>query len=299
MNALAQFIFGSSLKWIVVYPLIGGSIFMVFYHYNKRLLEWLRFQSLGTRDYIAERLAQMFIEVPPEKILLGQLLLSFGVGVLVFLLCLPFVAAGALFGTMAIVIGWKAPKPIVDLLYRQRVKKFVGQMVDGLSLMSNAMKSGLSIAQAVGLVVDQMPNPIRQEFQLVLNQNKLGVSLEESLTNLSKRVVSDDVEMFVTAVNILKETGGNLAETFDTIVYTIRERIKIEKKIAAMTSSGFFQGIAVMCIPPALGFVYYQADPEFMKPLFTTPIGLAIMAVIVVLQLVGFILVMKIVKVEV
>ena len=279
--------------------LFGVAIFMLSYHYNKRLLDWLRFQSLGTRDYIAVKLSLMFIDVPPEKILLGQLILSFGLGALVFILCLPYVAAGLLFGFVVMAIGWKSPKPIVDFFYRRRVNKFVLQMVDGLSLMSNAMKSGLSIAQAIGLVAEQMPNPVREEFTLVLNQNKLGVPLEEALTNLSKRIVSDDIEMFVTSVNILKETGGNLAETFDTIVYTIRERIKIEKKIAAMTQSGFIQGVAVMCIPPALALFYYQADPDFMKPLFTTPIGLMIMSVVVMLQVVGFILVMKIIKIEV
>ena len=286
------------LKWPVL-GIFGACVFVLSYHYNKRLLDWLRFQSLGTRDYIVERLSLMFIDIAPEKILLGQLIISFGLGLVVFALCLPFFAAGFVFGSIVVAIGWKAPKPIVDFLYRRRVGQFTLQMVDGLSLMSNAMKSGLSIAQAIGLVVEQMPNPLKQEFTLVLNQNKLGVPLEEALTNLSKRILSDDVEMFVTSVNILKETGGNLAETFDTIVYTIRERIKIEKKIAAMTQSGFLQGVGVMFIPPALAFVYYQADPEFMMPLFTTPMGLAIMTGVVGLQVLGFFMVMKIIKIEV
>src|SRR6202012_2294819 len=106
-----------------------------------------------------------------------------------------------------------------------------------------------------------------------LSENKLGVSLEEAFNNLAKRVQSDDVEMFVTSVNILKETGGNLAETFDTIVTTIRERIKVENKISALTAQGFYQGVFVMAIPPLLGFVFYQTDPDFMKPLFQTAIG--------------------------
>ena len=100
-----------------------------------------------------------------------------------------------------------------------------------------------------------------------MSENKLGVSIEDAFLNLSRRIRSDDVEMFVTSVNILKETGGNLAETFDTIVMTIRERIKVEKKIEAMTAQGLYQGIFVMCIPPVLGLVFYQTDPEFMRPL--------------------------------
>src|SRR6185437_4627217 len=140
------------------------------------------------------------------------------------------------------IIGWKAPKPIVDYVYRRRVQKFVLQMVDALSLMSNGLKSGLSVVQSLGLVAQEMPNPIQQEFNLVLSENKVGVSLEEAFLNLSKRIKSDDVEMFVTSINILKETGGNLAETFDTIVMTIRDRIKVENKIDALTAQGFYQG---------------------------------------------------------
>jgi tight adherence protein B len=165
--------------------------------------------------------------------------------------------------------------------------------------MSNGLKSGLSIVQSLALVTQEMENPIQQEFNLVLSENKLGVSLEEAFTNLSKRIVSDDVEMFVTSVNILKETGGNLAETFDTIVTTIRERIKVEAKIAAMTAQGFYQGIIVLCVPPGLGVVFYQTDPEFMRPLFTTPLGWVFVLGILLLEVVGFVVIMKIVKVDV
>jgi tight adherence protein B len=172
-------------------------------------------------------------------------------------------------------------------------------MVDGLGLMSNGLKSGLSIVQSLSLVVQEMPNPIQQEFNLVLSENKLGVSLEEAFLNLSKRIKADDVEMFVTSINILKETGGNLAETFDTIVGTIRDRIKVENKISAMTAQSFYQGVIVMMVPPALGMAFYQSDPDFMKPLFTTAIGWGVLMVILMLEAVGFFVIMKIVKIDV
>jgi tight adherence protein B len=144
-----------------------------------------------------------------------------------------------------------------------------------------------------------MPNPIHQEFNLVLSENKLGVSLEDAFLNLSKRIKTDDVEMFVTSVNILKETGGNLAETFDTIVTTIRERIKVQNKIAALTAQGFYQGVFVMAIPPILGVVFYQTDPEFMSPLFTTVLGWLIVMVIILLEVIGFFVIMKVIKIDV
>src|SRR5438067_8932258 len=91
------------LKWPVLL-VFGGCVFVLSYHYNKRLLDWLRFQSLGTRDYIVDKLSLMFIDIAPEKILLGQLLLSFGLGIVIFLACLPFFAAGFVFGFFGVAI---------------------------------------------------------------------------------------------------------------------------------------------------------------------------------------------------
>lgn len=279
--------------------ILGVGVFGISYHYAKRFLDWLRFQSLGTRDYVVERLGMMFIEIPPHRILLGMFAISIGLGSAVFLAFLPNLIPGIVFGLVTAVVGWKLPKPIVDKLYQRRVNQFVLQMVDGLSLMSNGLKSGLSVVQALGLVSQEMPNPIQQEFALILSQNKLGVPLDEAFTNLSKRVKADDVEMFVTSINILKETGGNLAETFDTIVSTIRERIKVENKIAALTAQGFYQAIFVMAIPPLMGIYFYQTDPEMMRPMFTTAIGWLMVMVIIALEVVGFFVIMKIIKIDV
>jgi tight adherence protein B len=278
---------------------IGAAVFALSYQYNRRFLDWLRFQSLGTRDYIVERLGMMFIEIPPHQILLGLFGLSFGLGAITFLAFLPDLFPGIPFAIVVTVIGWKAPKPVVDHLYRKRVEKFTLQMVDALSLMSNGLKSGLSVVQALGLVTQEMENPIKQEFNLVLSENKVGVSLEDAFINLSKRVQSDDVEMFVTSINILKETGGNLAETFDTIVTTIRERIKVQGKIAAMVAAGLNQGIIVMLIPPGLGAYFYTQDPVFMQPMFTTVVGWMLVMLILALEVVGLFLILKVTKINV
>jgi tight adherence protein B len=286
------------LKFLGIFG-FGLAVFIFSYSYNKRFLDWLRFQSLGTRDYIVEKLAQMFIEVPPNKVLIYLFAISVGSGSIVFLLFLPKLIPGIVFGFLTSIIAWKSPKPVVDWMFNRRKNQFVLQMVDALSLMSNGLKSGLSIVQSLGLVTQEMPNPIQQEFTLVLSENKLGVPLEDAFSNLAKRIPSDDVEMFVTSINILKETGGNLAETFDTIVTTIRERIKVENKIAALTAQGFYQGVFVMMIPPILGVVFYQTDPEFMQPLFNTTLGWVAILVIIVLEVVGFVVIMKVVKIDV
>ena len=123
-------------------------------------------------------------------------------------------------------------------------------------------------------MTQEMPNPIRQEFNLILSENKLGVSLEEAFVNLSRRIKSDDVEMFVTSVNILKETGGNLAETFDTIVITIRDRIKVEGKIKAMTQSGPVQGYVGHGYSSGSGCGFLSYGPGFHDAAFHDAAGL-------------------------
>jgi tight adherence protein B len=265
------------------------------------MLEWLRFQSLGTRDYIVERLGMMFMEYDSQKVLVGLFILSFGLGgsVFVFMALKGLWVHAAVFGLIATVVGWKAPRPFVDWLYRRRVDKFVGQMIDGLNLMSNGLKSGLTVIQSMGLVVEEMPKPIREEFGMVLSENKLGMAFEDALNRLAKRVQSDELEMFVTAINILKETGGNLAETFDTISVTIRERIKMEKKIGNMVAMAKNQGLTILAIPPLIGIMFYNSDPEFMEPLVTQPMGLLALLLVLVLEVVGYFLIMRIVKVRV
>ncbi len=279
--------------------LVGIAVFMISYGYVQKFLDWLRFQSIGTRDHIVEMCGLMFIEVTPNQVLLGQIAAAVVPFLIMFLLFLPKILPAVVFGLVGLVIGWFAPKPIIGVMYRRRVDKFNLQMVDGLGLMSNAMKSGLSVVQALSVVVEQMPNPISQEFNLVLSENKVGVTVEEAFDNLAKRVKCEDVEMFVTSVNILKETGGNLAETFDTIVYVIRERLKVETKIQALTAQGFYQGMTLLSVPPLLGVYFSVSEPGFMDPMFESPIGWAILAGIAMLEVIAFFVIRKVITVDV
>jgi tight adherence protein B len=195
--------------------------------------------------------------------------------------------------------GWQAPKFIVDYLFEKRSEKLVDQMVDGLTIMANGIRSGLSVTQSMERVVDNMPNPIHQEFGLVLSQIKLGLNVEEALSNLGNRIPAADIQMFVTATNILKETGGNLGETFETMVETIRERQKIHKKIEALTAQGVTQGIIITCIPFVLMLIFFFVDPDFIKPLFTTTLGVILLFVMLSLQIIGGLMIRKIVKIKV
>jgi tight adherence protein B len=172
-------------------------------------------------------------------------------------------------------------------------------MVDALTIMANGVKSGANPAQSMQRVVEIMANPISAEFSQVLTQTQFGQSFEEALNDLAVRIPRPDVQMFVVAINILKETGGNMSETFETIVTTIRERQKLEKKIAAMTAQGIMQGAIVTCIPFILLAVFYFLDPGHIEPMFSTTPGLLMLMGMVVLQIIGGVMIKKIVTIKV
>ena len=267
--------------------------------YSDRVLTFLHSKSLGQREEVLRLLDLMFVDTTRKQVTILMLLLSFGLGLVVFLAFLPEVLPGLIVGAMVTIAGWSVPMAVVRYLYDKRCSLFVDQMVDGLTIMANGISSGLGVTQAMERVVENLGNPISQEFGLVLSQIRLGRTVEEALIELGDRVPTPDVQMFVTAINILKETGGNLAETFTTIVLTIRERQKIEKKIQAMTAQGLMQGIIITLVPIALILVFLMVDANYVRPLFTTTFGLIILFVMFGLQIIGGLTIRKIVKIKV
>lgn len=194
----------------------------------------------------------------------------------------------------------KLPGIVLEKYYKKkRVSQFSVQMIDALTLMGNGLRSGLNIPQTLQIVVDEMPAPVSQEFGLVLNENRVGVTLEKAFDNMARRIDTEDVNMFTTSVNILRETGGNIAETFDTIVKTIRERLKLQSKIKAMTAQGMTSAIMVGGMPWVMGMAMYFIDPVMVRPLFTTLFGAAILLVIITLEAIGFFLILKMIKIRV
>ncbi|MGZ3649636.1 MAG: type II secretion system F family protein [Bdellovibrionota bacterium] len=278
---------------------VGVMVFIIAYTNANRFLEWMRWQSIGTRDYIVEKMGLMFIEVTPQKVLLVMVAGSLIPALIVFWAVMPLlIPAVGLFLVVAVAM-WFVPKAVTNVMFERRVELFNTQMVDGLGLMANGMKSGLSIVQSIGMVKNEMPNPFSQELDYVLKQQQLGISVEDAFQNLATRIGSEDVNMFVTAVVILKETGGNLAETFETIVGVIRERIKVEKKISAMMRQNLAQGTIVAMMPFALMAMFYFSDEGFLMPMFREPLGWALLAIALTFWILGVVMIYKVVQIKV
>jgi tight adherence protein B len=272
------------------------SIYLSFGYWVERI--WV--PMLKARDQLVLQYDDLFMKKTPEAVLRIQLGWGFGFFALAPLLFWPEVAVVLIAGIVFFWIGFNLPRIYLNSWVRpQRVAQFSVQMVDALTLMANGLKSGLNVAQTIQIVVDEMPRPIKEEFGLVLSQNRAGSSLEEAFENLGRRIRSEDVSMFVTSVNILTETGGNIAETFQNITKTIRERIKLQAKIQAMTAQGMASAVIVGMLPWALALMLYLVDPVAMTPLFTTIPGWGILLLVCILEVLGFLVVMKIVKIKV
>jgi tight adherence protein B len=281
--------------------ILGVAFFIYSYINSVKLFSWIDDQTYGTRDYILKKFEIMFIEVEPSRITLALLLMSFGSAFLSFcvIALLGNIPLAIVASITFFVLGWKCPKPIIDVFENKRKKEYALQMVDALNLLANGIRAGLTMPQAIGMVADEMPNPVKQEFGLVLKQAKIGVPLEEALENLKNRVYTEDNEMFVTSVNILRETGGNLAEVFDTIVLVIRERVRLQLKIDTYIASGKIQAYIIGAMPFLMMLMFGAGDPEYFPLLFGTILGIVSVILIMGMVSLGMWVILKIIDIKV
>ncbi|MBM4366612.1 MAG: type II secretion system F family protein [Deltaproteobacteria bacterium] len=275
------------------------------------LWRWWQTSTNGYVDWMMSEFDRMFIEVPrwwcTASIAVSVTLFA----ALGFLLTsgIPWspgyhVIRALVVGLLAVgpfgmPTGFNLPRFVVARMWEKRILDFEDQMLDALAFMSNGLKSGLSLLQSMDMVREELPNPISQEFALTLNEQRLGVPLEDALLNLEKRIGTEDIQIVVTSINILRQSGGNLAETFDTVANTIRERKKVEGKVRSLTAQGVAQGVIIVCMPFVLAFALWMMDPVLISRLWTTALGWALIFLMLTLQVIGGTMIRRIVKVQV
>jgi tight adherence protein B len=248
----------------------------------------LRYLTRSVND-----LGDMFLFVAPGQLLalnLGAVLLCAGVGYLV---------AGPFFSATTAAAGLCAPAAAVRFYRLRRVKRFDAQLTDALQQMSNSLRAGLTFQQAVDQVGREAEAPLRQEFGVFTKEVKLGVPVEDALANVARRVGSEDMELVATSTNIARQMGGNMAEMFETIGATIRERFRLEGKLDALTSQGKLQGLIVSTLPLLIGLGFGWVRPDLMSPMFQSAYGYVLVAAVVLLEGIGFLLIRRIVAVDV
>lgn len=239
-------------------------------------------------------LEDMFVFIDPGALFRLNLVLFLVLPALVWLL-----SGSPALAVFAAVAGAVLPRIVWRVMRTRRMAQLVLQLPDALAMMGGAMRAGAGLQGALELVVKESPAPLSQEFSVLLREQRLGLPLEESLRGLGSRLKHEDFDLFVAALTIAKEVGGNLSEVLERLGASLRAKAVMEGKIRALTSQGKLQGLVVGLLPVFLAGVLYSMDPKAMAPLFTTMYGWGTMLVIAVLLAMGAVFIRKIVSIDV
>jgi tight adherence protein B len=247
-----------------------------------------RFSSLVQRD-----LARADLRLRVAEYYYIRVGLALGLAAVLLLLRDP---VSALVGAL---LGYFVPRVWVGRRISSRLNAFNKQLPDTIMLLSNSLRAGSSFLQSIELVSRESPAPMGSEMGRVVREVNLGLSMEEALSNLVRRIKSDDLDLMVTAIGVQQQVGGNLAEVLDTIAFTIRERVRIKGEIRTLTAQGRYSGYLVAFLPIAIAVTLNFINPEFMQPLFTELIGQILLVIGGIMMAIGFFAIRKITDIKV
>jgi tight adherence protein B len=262
------------------------------------------------RDFgsnLARELARADVALKPSEFLAIRFALVIGIP-LVMIILSTFVAplGSPIVWIVGLVVGFWLPKFWLNRRKSSRLKAFNAGLADTIMLLANSLRAGSSFLQSVEMVVREAQPPISTEFSRVIREVNLGLPLDDALANLGRRMKSDDLDLMITAIAIQHQVGGNLAEILDTIAFTIRERVRIKGEIKTLTAQQRMSGYVVGFLPVALVILLSVIAPSFMAPmfqkppaLFGQPAGYFILGFGGLMMGIGFILIRRIVDIEV
>jgi tight adherence protein B len=194
---------------------------------------------------------------------------------------------------LGLIISLMIPPFIAKFMKARRDRKFAAQLVDGLMILSSSLRGGLSFLQSLEVLQEEMPSPISEEFGLVVRETKMGVSIDEALENLNKRMPSEELELFISSVLVARETGGDLTKVFARLISTIRERTKLKEAIATYTLQGKIQGIIMSILPIVFVLWVRKFNPEHFDIMLQSNAGRALLVVAVFLEIIALFLIKK------
>lgn len=248
----------------------------------------------ATLEKVQIKLTKARIPMKAEE-LIGLSFVIASAALLIFWL----LAGSILFGIICAVIGFYLPLHIVERRKRKRMEMLNRQLPDALDIISNGLRAGFSFTQALGVVARETEPPIADEFARVLRKNQLGKPMADVLRELSEHTDSDDFDMVVTALLIQRQVGGNLAEILDNVAHTVRERIRIKGEIRTLTAQGRITAVIVSLLPAGVAVMLFMMNPGYIMVLFTELPGMIMFGTAVILQILGIIVLRKIINIEV
>jgi tight adherence protein B len=236
---------------------------------RRALTDWVnrRVEKSSFGDRIARDLARADLKIKPGEYLALYVIAILGVSLIAYL------AGGRLVLSAVIgaAIGAILPGVYVRRQKSKRLVHFNDQLPDMLNLVVNGLRAGYSTLQAMEAVSKELPSPISDEFRRVVQEMQLGIPMEKALDNLLRRIPSEDLDFVVTAINVQREVGGNLAEIMDVITYTIRERIRIKGEIRALTAQAVYSGRALALMPVGLLCILWFLNRSYVMEFFNKP----------------------------
>ncbi|MEW6568238.1 MAG: type II secretion system F family protein [Chloroflexota bacterium] len=248
-------------------------------------------------DSISRQLARADLKFRP-----AEYLLLIAISAAVCGLIGTVIGKSLIFGIGSAIVGAFLPQIYVKRAQRARLKQFDNQLGDMLNLMVNGLRAGYSTLQAMEAVSRELPAPISDEFRRVVQEMQLGLPMEEALQHLLRRINSEDLDLVVTAINVQREVGGNLAEILDVISYTIRERVRIKGEIAALTAQGRITAWVISLLPVALVGILFLANRQYIMQFFnpeTRACGLPMIILAGLMIVSGFYAVQRIVAIDI
>ncbi|MBT2971614.1 MAG: type II secretion system F family protein [Candidatus Thiodiazotropha sp. (ex Ctena orbiculata)] len=252
-----------------------------------------RYQSVFT-EQTESKLESLFLFVDTKK------MFSMNVAALLVLPLLIYYISDSYFYTaLSIIALLVMPKIMLLRMEARRKEKLIKALPDALTQIASGMSAGQTFLSAVETMVKETKGPISQEFSLVLREQRLGMTLGEAMDNLAERVQAEEMDLVVTATQIANEVGGNLSEIFHRLADSLRRKMEMEGKIKALTSQGILQGWVVGMLPFFIIGALYFVDHENISPIFTNLLGWIFLAIIIVLEIVGGLMIRKIVNIDI
>ena len=248
--------------------------------------------GLGGR--LAALIEQSGVKTTPASVAVLTLLSGTGLGLIASLVVrVPMVTWAIVF------IGMTFPTLYLMQRRSARRRRFEEQFPEALDLLSRALRAGHAFQSALGMVGDEMPDPVGPEFKKTFEQQNFGLPLTDALNELAARTQLLDVRFFVTAVTIQRETGGNLSEVLDNLAEVVRERFKLLRQVRVHTAHGRFTGYVLLALPAALGVALMFISPDHMNTLFQHPLGRTMLVGAGVMQTVGYFWIRQVIRIEV
>lgn len=244
-------------------------------------------------DALFDELMSANIMMKPEEFAFIWIMLAF----LPALISMPF-SDNPFLPLVLIIVGVVAPIIVIKKKQADRVKEFESQLSDALLICCNCLRSGLTFAQAMENIAEEMEEPIGTEFKRAVNEMGFGATLEEALNGMLERIDSSDLILTVAAVNVQRQTGGNLSQILETISNTIRERLKIKREIRSLTSQGRMSGIVIGLLPVVIAMFLMVLNPDYIMTFVNTRAGNIMLIICIILEGLGFLAINKVVDIK-